>query len=146
VWKEDLDPAQTSHFKRAITHQNTIRWDNYLWEYISWHWQNIHQQNKGQSKKLHWNDQLAETTITLHITMWWIHNEMVHVTTILEQRQKAREAIIHRVCTAYRENPKLTSHYAAIYEVPLECSLKKRTDALVTWLDRIEHQKQVTKY
>jgi hypothetical protein len=69
---------------------------------------------------------------------------MVHGKTISGQGQKAREAILAKVRLIYRENPKLAPRYAAIYEVPLERRLKKSTNALITWIDRVQHQRKVS--
>lgn len=75
---------------------------------------------------------------------WIICNEEIHGKTILEQRQRARVAIQEKVRSIYRENPKLAPRYAAIYEIPLERRLRRSTNALITWIDRIQHPKKVS--
>jgi hypothetical protein len=144
IQEHQLSQQQQRTLKTATQHQNIIGWDNYLRGYVSIHWCNQTTEMKTRRSKVKWFDRLTDTALSLITTIWKKRNEMVHGKTILEQRQKAREAVLEKVRIIYRENPKLAPRYAAIYEVPLERRLKRSTNTLTTWIDRIHHQRKVS--
>jgi hypothetical protein len=143
-----------STLQRAIRdakqHQTIIGWENLLRGYTSTYWAKVQSfdstARSSGKKKIPWTIFFLRSIFNLHKTIWNDRNTYIHGKTIQENQQKLRQRVIDKVKAIYKENPTLAKRYPAITNAPLENRIRRSTQALQDWINRVEHQTIMTNY
>ncbi len=82
-----------------------------------------------------------------HLTLRYMGPEkkFIHGTTRLEAKLKERERICEKVLDIHKHPPKLDRWHPKITKIPLPERLKRSTNHLQHWLDRVSNQVKLTK-
>lgn len=137
-----MHPMTREHQSQLSTvthHQNIIGWDNFIRGYISKHWC-IPTRPTDTKSKPKWADKLISLTLQLHKKIWEGRNTHVHGKDNEEARRKAREAILAKVASIYKNPPRLATRYPSVLSTPLEQRKKRTTAQLHEWIHRLQHQ------
>ncbi len=146
-FKQEHEPSYEEPTAVATRHQNILGWDNFIRGYISKKWLYANQRMTAQKTKStgkKWNIIVTQVILDMHHEIWKSRSESVHGKTKKEARERARAAIERQVKVIYQTPPKLALRFPKITEVPLEIRLRKTTNQLQDWIQRIKHQQKVT--
>ena len=87
---------------------------------------------------------ITKLLIEVGVSIWHGRNEYLHGKTILEQQQRAWEAVLRRVRDIYRSPPDLLRRFPRPADIPLVTRLQKGTRTLQAWTRVIEQQAAIT--